>query len=631
MTINKLLIANRGEIAVRIARAAAELGIATVAVHPADDAQSLHIQLADEACPIPGVGAAAYLAGEQLLKVALATGCDAVHPGYGFLSESEAFAQLCEQRGLTFVGPSAAVLGLLGDKARARQLAQQHDVPVVLGTSGAVGLDEARAFMAELGDGVAVVVKAVAGGGGRGMRIVHQASELEEAFKRCQAEAEAAFGNGALYVERFIPRARHIEVQVIGDGSGRVSHLWERECSLQRCNQKLVEIAPSPTLDGALRQRIIAAALRLAAAVEYRNLGTFEFLVDEQRGDFFFIEANVRLQVEHTVTEEITGIDLVQAQLLLAGGESLESLGLTQAQIPAPQGFAMQLRINMETMDSTGNAQPAGGVLATFEPPTGPGIRVDSFGYRGYRTSPHYDSLLAKLIVHTRGRSFAATAERAYRALCQFRIEGVATNIGFLQNLLSREEVVANAVYTRFVDEHMAALVAQQDGSTHPQLFFASANSADDAAADRVVVAPAGTTAVLASMQGVVVDVVAAEGETVREGQLIAVVEAMKMQHEMLAAVGGRVRQVLVAPGDLVVQAQPLLFIEPSEVAGAALDDTAQLDLDAIRPDLAEVLERHALGLDEARPEAVARRRKTGQRTARENIAAICDPGSFIE
>lgn len=630
MTINKLLIANRGEIAVRIARAAAELGIATVAVHPADDAQSLHTQLADEACLIPGVGAAAYLAGEQLLQVAQAAGCDAVHPGYGFLSESEAFAQLCEQRGLTFVGPTAAVLGLLGDKARARQLAQQHDVPVVPGSSGAVGLDEARAFMAELGDGVAMVVKAVAGGGGRGMRIVQRADELEEAFKRCQAEAQAAFGNGALYVERFIPRARHIEVQVIGDGSGRVSHLWERECSLQRRNQKLVEIAPSPTLGEALRERIIAAALRLAAAVRYRNLGTFEFLVDEQRGEFFFIEANARLQVEHTVTEEITGIDLVQAQLQLAGGESLESLGLTQAQIPAPQGFAMQLRINMETMDSAGNAQPAGGVLATFEPPTGPGIRVDSFGYRGYRTSPHYDSLLAKLIVHTRGRGFAAAAERAYRALCQFRIEGVATNIGFLQNLLSREEVVANAVYTRFVDEYMAALAAQ-DGSAHPQLFFASATGADDAAADRPVVAPAGTIAVLASMQGVVVDVGVAEGETVREGQLIAVVEAMKMQHEVLAAVSGRVRQVLAASGDMVAQAQPLLFIEPSEVEEAALDDTAQLDLDAIRPDLAEVLARHALGLDEARPEAVARRRKTDQRTARENIAAICDPGSFIE
>lgn len=627
MTINKLLIANRGEIAVRIARAAAELGIATVAVYPADDAQSLHIRLADEAHPIPGVGAAAYLDGEQLLAVAREAGCDAVHPGYGFLSESAAFAELCEQQGLTFVGPTAEVLGLLGDKAQARQLAQRQDVPVVPGISSAVSLEEAQAFMAELGAGVAMVVKAVAGGGGRGMRIVHHLDELPEAFKRCQAEAQAAFGNGALYVERFIPRARHIEVQVVGDGRGAVSHLWERECSLQRRNQKLVEIAPSPTLDEGLRARIIAAALRLAAAVNYRSLGTFEFLVDEARGEFFFIEANARLQVEHTVTEEITGIDLVQAQLQLAGGATLEELGLTQAQIPTPRGCAMQLRINMETMDSAGNTQPAGGTLATFEPPMGPGIRIDSFGYRGYRTSPHYDSLLAKLIVH--GRSFAAASERAYRALCQFRIDGVATNIGFLQNLLRRDEVRANAVHTRFVDEHMAALVAE-DGSAHPQLFFAAEASAEDAAAP-VAVAPPGTTAATAAMQGVVVDVSVAAGEAVRQGQLIAVVEAMKMQHEVLAPASGVVRQVLVAPGEMAVQGQPLLFIEPADAATAVEDAQTEVDLDAIRPDLAEVLARHALGLDDARPEAVARRRKIGQRTARENIAAICDPGSFIE
>lgn len=627
MSISKLLIANRGEIAVRIARAAAELGIATVAVYPADDASSLHTRLADEAHQIPGLGAAAYLDGEQLLAVARQTGCDAVHPGYGFLSESAAFAELCEQQGLIFVGPTAEVLGLLGDKARARQLAQQQDVSVVPGISHAVELREAQAFMAELGEGVAMVVKAVAGGGGRGMRIVHRADELPDAFKRCQAEAQAAFGHGGLYVERFLPRARHIEVQVIGDGSGAVSHLWERECSLQRRNQKLIEIAPSPTLSDSLRARIIAAALRLAAAVQYRSLGTFEFLVDEAQGDFFFIEANARLQVEHTITEEITGVDLVQAQLQLAGGKTLNSLDLTQAQIPAPQGFAIQLRINMETMDSAGNAQPTGGTLATFEPPSGPGIRTDSFGYRGYRTSPHYDALLAKLIVH--GRSFPATVERAYRALCQFRIEGVGTNIGFLQNLLRREEVRGNAVHTRFVDDCMATLAAQSE-SAHPQLFFAAEPQADEAT-DHVAAVPPGATAAHATMQGVVVDISVTAGERVREGQLIAVVEAMKMQHEVLAPASGVVLQVLIAPGAVVAQAQPLLFIEPVEAGEVDAGEQAELDLDAIRPDLAEVLERHALGLDEARPEAVARRRQTGQRTARENIAALCDPGSFIE
>ena len=627
MTINKLLIANRGEIAVRIARAAAELGIATVAVYPADDAQSLHTRVCDQARQIPGGGAAAYLDGEQLLAVARETGCDAVHPGYGFLSESQAFAAACEQAGLVFVGPTPEVLGLLGDKARARQLAQQQDVPVLPGISRPVGLEEAEAFLAELGEGAAMVIKAVAGGGGRGMRIVRRREELADAFKRCQAEAQAAFGNGALYVERCVTRARHIEVQIVGDGSGAVSHLWERECSLQRRNQKLVEIAPSPTLAPALRERIIAAALRLAAAVKYRNLGTFEFLVDEERGEFFFIEANARLQVEHTVTEEVTGIDLVQTQLQLAGGATLATLGLTQEQVPAPQGYAMQLRVNMETMDSVGNTRPAGGVLSVFEPPTGPGIRVDSFGYGGYRTSPHYDSLLAKLIVH--GRGFAAVVERAYRALCQFRIDGVATNVGFLQNLLRREEVRANAVYTRFIDDHMAALAAVAPRA-HPRHYFDAEPQAAEAAAPQPE-APPGAAAACAPMQGVLVEICVAAGEAVREGQLIAVIEAMKMQHEVMAPASGTVLQVLAEPGAMVSPSQPLLFIEPGEPGQATEDEGGEIDLDAIRPDLAEVLERIALGQDAARPEAVARRHKAGQRTARENIAAICDPGSFIE
>ncbi|MES1940007.1 protein containing carbamoyl phosphate synthetase, large subunit [Salinisphaera sp. T5B8] len=622
----KLLIANRGEIAVRIARAAADLNIATVAVHPADDERALHTRVADQAVALAGRGAAAYLDGEQLVKVALETGCDVVHPGYGFLSESREFAERCQQAGLTFVGPTPEVLALLGDKARARVLAEECQVPVVPGTGADTILEQAQVFREGLGEDATVIVKAIAGGGGRGMRIVGPGDDLAEAFKRCEAEAQAAFGNGALYVERFIERARHIEVQVVGDGGDTPVHLWERECSLQRRNQKLVEIAPAPTLSETTREKLLEAALRLAARVGYRGLGTFEFLVDADESRFAFIEANPRLQVEHTVTEEVTGVDLVQTQLKIAGGASLADLGLSRDAVPAPSGFALQLRINMETMDASGEARPAGGTLATFEPPSGPGVRVDTFGYRGYRTSPHYDSLLAKLIVHGRG-DYATAVRRAYRAMCQFRIEGVDTNIGFLQNLLQRDEVVDNRVYTRFVDDHMAELV---NGGEHPSLHFGEAGGEQETQGPSVQ-APPGTEAVATPMQGVVVEWLVAEGDSVREGQPVAFVEAMKMQHRVEATTSGTVRRITFAVGDAVAANDPLLFIEPGEVAVGADAEEEEIDLDHIRPDLAKLQAREALLRDENRPDAVAKRRKTGQRTARENVAAVVDEGSFIE
>jgi acetyl/propionyl-CoA carboxylase alpha subunit len=628
MNISKLLIANRGEVAVRIARAAAELDIATVAVYPADDQRALHTRLADQAVALSGVGVAAYLDGEQLIRVARENGCDAVHPGYGFLSESQAFAEQCEAAGLVFVGPSSEVLGLLGDKARARELAVSCEVPVVPGTHGVTSLEQAIAFRDSLESDATVIVKAIAGGGGRGMRIVRPGDDLAEAFKRCQAEAAAAFGNDTLYVERFLPRARHIEVQILGDGSERPVHLWERECSVQRRNQKLIEIAPSPTLSANVRQQLLDAALRLAGQVRYRSLGTFEFLVDVDESRFAFIEANPRLQVEHTVTEEVTGIDLVQAQLRVAGGAMLADLGLDRDHPPAPRGYAIQLRVNMETMDASGETRPAGGTLATFEPPTGPGVRVDTFGYRGYRTSPHYDSLLAKLIVHGRGSEYADTVKRAYRALCQFRIEGVRTNIEFLQNLLRRDEVTRNDLYTRFVDDHMAELVGEGD---HPELHFGA--SAEDAAEQRgaSVRGPAGTEAVATPMQGVVVELMVGEGDQVREGQPVAFVEAMKMQHQVNASVSGTVREVVFKLGDAIAGGDPLYFVEPGDVDGDSQQAEEDIDLDYIRPDLAKLQRRDALLRDENRPAAVAKRRKTGQRTARENVAAVVDDGSFIE
>ncbi|GAB3673787.1 acetyl-CoA carboxylase family protein [Salinisphaera aquimarina] len=626
MTIRTLLIANRGEIAVRIERAAAELDMTTVAVAPADDERALHTRLADRCVTLAGRGAAAYLDGEQLVRAALAEGCDAVHPGYGFLSESAVFADQCAQAGLIFVGPDSNTLALLGDKARARELAEACGVPVIAGTGADTTRVQAQAFRESLGDGATVIIKAIAGGGGRGMRVVGPGDDLNAAFAHCAAEAQAAFGNAALYVERFIDRARHIEVQVLGDGVDAPVHLWERECSLQRRHQKLVEIAPSPTLSDGMRQRLLDAALTLAARVNYRSLGTFEFLVDADETRFAFIEANPRLQVEHTVTEQITGVDLVQAQLQIAGGATLAELGLDAAHIPAPMGYAMQLRINMETMNVAGEATPAGGTLATFEPPNGPGLRVDSFGYRGYATSPHYDSLLAKLVVHSQGPDYAVLVRRAYRALCQFRIEGVATNIGFLQNLLCREAVIENAVHTRYVDAHMAALVAAGD---HPSLYFGDAEPATQEIA--AAAAPLGTEAINTPMQGVVAHLLVGAGDTVHAGQTVAFVEAMKMQHQVSAGVSGTVRQVVVTTGDGVAAGAPLFFVEPGAVERAGDEDAEEIDLDHIRPDLARLQQRDALLRDAQRPEAVARRRRTGQRTARENVAALCDDGSFIE
>jgi acetyl/propionyl-CoA carboxylase alpha subunit/acetyl-CoA carboxylase carboxyltransferase component len=622
--VQKLLIANRGEIAVRIARTAAEMGVATVAVFSDDDAASLHTRAADAAIALKGAGPAAYLDIDGVVQAARATGCDAVHPGYGFLSENAALARACAEAGLTFVGPAPETLELFGDKARARALAQRCGVPVSPGTDGPTPLDQARAFLAEHGP---VMVKAVAGGGGRGMRPVTSADELDAAWARCASEAQAAFGDGSLYVERLLPHARHIEVQVVGDGQA-VSHLWDRECSLQRQRQKVVEIAPADVLPAALRQRLFDHAVTLATAAGYRGLGTVEFLVDGEEA--VFIEANARLQVEHTVTEEVTGLDLVRLQLQIAAGASLADLGLRQADVPPPRGHALQARVNLETMAADGSAKPAGGVLSVYEPPSGPGVRVDGFGYAGYRTSARFDSLLAKLVVHAGAGGLSRAVAKAYRALSEFRIEGADTNIGFLQTLLAHPAVAAGDVHTRFIETRMAELAGPPEA--HPRLYFDGAVQGG-AGGDQVRTpdAPAGTSPVRAPLQGTVVSLQAAAGETVRRGQPILVLEAMKMEHVVEAQAAGVVRQFTVTPGDTVFEGHPLAFLEPSgEAADAAAAATA-IDLDLIRPDLAEVIERHRLTLDAARPEAVARRRRTGQRTARENLDDLFDPGSFSE
>ncbi len=629
MPVKRLLIANRAEIAIRIARACAELGVSSVAVFSEDDSRSLHVRRADEARPLRGAGPAAYLDIAQIVANASEAGCDAVHPGYGFLAENAGFARSCAQAGLIFVGPSPDVLELFGDKTQARELARRCEVPVSRGTSGPTSLEQAQDFFATLGAGAALMVKAVAGGGGRGMRVAAKAAELDDAIARCRSEALRAFGRDEVYVEELITRARHIEVQIVGDGEGGVSHLGERECTIQRRHQKLMEIAPSPTLTAGQRAAITEAAIRMAETVRYRGLGTFEFLLDaDDPRRFVFIEANPRLQVEHTVTEEVFGVDLVKTQLRIAGGATLTALGLRQPDVPPPRGHAIQLRVNMERMRADGTALPSGGTLSRYDPPSGPGVRVDGFGYAGYRTVSTFDSLLAKLIVHAPSSDYADALVRARRALAEFRIEGVRTNVGFLAALLRDGDVASNAVTTRWLDEHAAKLV-HAAGADAADPFFTDAAAVREKPAEAA--GPPGTVAVVAPMQGSVVSVDVAVGDLVRAGQAVAVLEAMKMEHLIPAAVAGMVRQITAARGAVLSPGEPLLFIEPRAVEAADEADVEKIDLDAIRPDLAESIARHGLTLDAARANAVARRRRQGGRTVRENVDDLCDPGSFVE
>ena len=471
---HKILIANRGEIACRVIHTARAMGVRTVSVYSDADADALHVRQADEAVRLgPAPVAESYLRGDLIIQAALDTGAQAIHPGYGFLSENPDFVEAVEAAGLVFIGPSASAIRAMGLKDAAKALMHGAGVPVVPGYHGD---NQNPDFLAGEADqiGYPVLIKAVAGGGGRGMRPGFSHDELEPAYERCTSEAQAAFGNGDVFVERLVRRARHIEVQVIGDGSD-VSHLWERDCSLQRRRQKIVEIASAPNLEPALRDQLISAALRLASCANYRSLGTIEFLVDTASGEFFFIEANPRLQVEHTVTEEVTGHDLVALQLAMVSGETLASLGLTAGHIPEPRGMALQVRINTETMTDTGDVRPGGGVLAAYAPPSGHGIRVDGYGYVGYRTNPSYDSLLAKLIVHSPKAAFSDVLAKAYRALCEFQIDGAPTNASFLKALLTHNAVKDGAVDTGFVEANAAELLAVSENA-HPNLYFAAAS-----------------------------------------------------------------------------------------------------------------------------------------------------------
>ncbi len=445
--MKRVLIANRGEIALRAVRACRSLRLETVAVYSDADRTSSHVRAADRAiCIGPAPSSQSYLNAAALITAALGSGCDALYPGYGFLSEKSGFAADCRAAGLTFVGPSADVIAMMGDKVAARRTAKKFGIPVVPGSENAYReADEAAALASDIG--YPLLLKAAGGGGGRGMRIVQEAKDFASAFAQASAEAAAAFGQPEIYLERYFSRVRHIEIQIFGDAHGNAIHLWERDCSIQRRYQKLVEEAPSPILDAASRRQMAEAAVTLVRELRYEGAGTVEFLHDLETGRWFFIEMNTRIQVEHPVTEELFGVDLVAEQLKVAAGERLS---IAQPAPPSGQS-AIEFRINAE--DPSAGFHPCPGVVSQWRPPEGPGLRFDSHVYEGYGVPPFYDSLLGKLIVKAASRDEALAAAQA--ALDRFAVAGIATTIPFHRKLLRERAFRDGSADTRWVEREM--------------------------------------------------------------------------------------------------------------------------------------------------------------------------------
>ena len=438
----KVLIANRGEIALRVIRACRELGIQTVAVYSEADRESLHVRFADDdVCIGPAPSRDSYLRIPRLIAAAEITGADAIHPGYGFLAENAEFAEICTASNVTFIGPTAEQIRVMGNKASARKAMMEVNVPIVPGTPGPVeDADDALEFAKTIG--FPVIIKASAGGGGKGMRVARDADDFARSFQLARSEALSAFGNGDVYVEKYLERPRHIEFQILGDKFGSVIHLGERDCSVQRRHQKLIEEAPSPAVTPELREKMGNAAVAGAKAINYTGAGTIEMLLDAD-GSFYFMEMNTRIQVEHPVTEMLTGIDLVKEQIRVAAGERLSVKGL-----PALRGHVIECRVNAE--DPGRNFQPSPGKITTFHPPGGPGVRVDSHVYAGYTVPPYYDSLLAKLIVQGRDRAEAVSRMRV--ALEAFIVEGVTTTIPFLARVMQNDRFARGDVDTKFLE-----------------------------------------------------------------------------------------------------------------------------------------------------------------------------------
>ncbi len=443
--LNRILIANRGEIALRITRACRELGIETVAVYSEADRNGLHLRYADETvCIGPAPSADSYLNVPALIAAAEIADADAIHPGYGFLSENAHFVEVCQSCNINFIGPSAETIALVGDKVAAIELARKAKVPTVPGSNGAVETEqEAMAVARRIG--FPVLIKAVSGGGGRGMRVVHEEAELQNSFQAARAESEAAFKDSTVYMEKFIERPRHVEVQILADQHGNIIHLGERDCSMQRRHQKLVEESPCVVLSEDNRRAMGEAAIRLAKAANYHSAGTVEFIMD-QEGNFYFIEVNARIQVEHPVTEEVTGIDLIKQMIRIAGGERL---GITQDDVEV-RGHAIEFRINAEDPDA--NFKPSPGRIETMIAPAGPGVRWDSHAYQGYTVPPHYDSMVGKLIVHRPTRRQAIQVAR--RALEELTLDGIVTTSSLFLRILDHSDFINGDVDTGFIDRY---------------------------------------------------------------------------------------------------------------------------------------------------------------------------------
>ncbi|MCE2486116.1 MAG: ATP-grasp domain-containing protein [Desulfurellaceae bacterium] len=642
--LTRVLISNRGEIAIRVAKAAAALGMESVGVYAAVDALSLHTRFTTETREIASRNGdaadavRAYLDAQALIQAAQATGCDCVHPGYGFLSENAAFAERCASEGLTFVGPPPAALALFGDKLRARRLAQSLHIPVVPGSAQPLtSADEAARLAAELG--YPVMLKAAAGGGGRGMRTVERAEDMPEALERCRSEAQAAFGDGAVFVEKLIRRPRHIEVQILADAHGNAVHLYERDCSVQLRNQKVVEIAPAPALDNTVRDKLFADALKLVRAADYVNAGTVEFLVAPETGQHFFLECNPRIQVEHTVTEQVTGIDLVEAQFQIAAGATLESLGLgDQRVVSAPRGFAVQARV----------VARGGGTLSAYKEPTGPGVRVDACGYLGYTPPPQFDPLLAKVVCSSSSSaSFASALDRTLRALDEFHIAGLPTNLPQLKTILSHPAVRAGDARTSLLAEEpqLLAPTALDAGNGAVALLEQQARSLGIDAPTGVHPPPAsfapalevnpGQHAVACPMAGAVVELRAQEDTVVAAGDTLLILSAMKMESVITAPCAGVVTAAqALSVGDNVAVGQVVMVLTPTEGADTR-HPQPPADAQTWAPVLDQVAALQQLALKRLAPGSddpgVVRQRGRGKLTCRERIELLVDDGSFRE
>jgi len=617
----RVVVVNRGEIAVRIVRTARARGYRSLVVHTGAERDAPQVRLADETVELPGEGVPAYLDIAAVVAAASRAGQGAlVHPGYGFLSENADFARACAAAGLVFTGPSPEVLATFGNKVAARAAAERAGLPVLPGTPVGADLDAVAALLAAHPGGV--MVKAAAGGGGRGMRAVREPGELADAYARCRDEAQASFGDDRVFAEALVTEARHIEIQVIGDGA-HARAVGDRDCSVQRRRQKLVEIAPAPGLADEVRARLRAAAVELVESVGCRGVVTVEFLV---RGDqAWFLEVNPRLQVEHTVTEETTGLDLVGVQFDLAAGRDLTELDLPGL---SPHGYAVQARLNAEIFDAGGQVVPSSGVLTRFDTPTGAGVRVDTAVFPGMRHTVHFDSLLAKIIV--RADSHAGALRRCADALAETVVAGVGTNAAVLRatvEALAGSGTVDTGWFERHIDEFVrgaAEVVPAVVGEAAP---VATGGRTTELPTDLRLAAD--EIAFTTPMGATVVEV-AEPGALVAAGAQVAVLEAMKMQHVLRAEQPLRVLRRLAGPGDVVDPHAALLIWTPADHDGDRAD-SATVDLDAIRPDLSEVLDRQRGVLDESRPRAVAKRHQLGRRTARENIDDLVDADSFVE